>query len=197
MAEFPLEPMLCKMLIMSVHLGCSEEMLTIVSMLSVQNVFYRPKVRNTAKKQQWYSLAVFFCACFRFTEHICQNKPVAWLDCAHGTFLMYLLVKHPVALNVGRFFADGSSKSRILFCFSHWTQQQISLESVISLSCWPAALWFINFNFDLCSQSVWLMLYLQIGGVGRSVGPKLLNLKPFTLQHPLKNMDWNGIKSIS
>lgn len=46
MAEFPLEPMLCKMLIMSVHLGCSEEMLTIVSMLSVQNVFYRPKVRH-------------------------------------------------------------------------------------------------------------------------------------------------------
>lgn len=45
MAEFPLEPMLCKMLIMSVHLGCSEEMLTIVSMLSVQNVFYRPKVQ--------------------------------------------------------------------------------------------------------------------------------------------------------
>ncbi|XP_034415247.1 ATP-dependent RNA helicase DHX8-like [Cyclopterus lumpus] len=41
MAEFPLEPMLCKMLIMSVHLGCSEEMLTIVSMLSVQNIFYR------------------------------------------------------------------------------------------------------------------------------------------------------------
>lgn len=47
MAEFPLEPMLCKMLIMSVHLGCSEEMLTIVSMLSVQNVFYRPKVGFT------------------------------------------------------------------------------------------------------------------------------------------------------
>ena len=44
MAEFPLEPMLCKMLIMSVHLGCSDEILTIVSMLSVQNVFYRPKV---------------------------------------------------------------------------------------------------------------------------------------------------------
>lgn len=47
MAEFPLEPMLCKMLIMSVHLGCSEEMLTIVSMLSVQNVFYRPKVKSS------------------------------------------------------------------------------------------------------------------------------------------------------
>lgn len=59
MAEFPLEPMLCKMLIMSVHLGCSEEMLTIVSMLSVQNVFYRPKVRNAAKQQHSYSLAGF------------------------------------------------------------------------------------------------------------------------------------------
>ena len=45
MAEFPLEPMLSKMLIMSVHLACSDEVLTIVSMLSVQNVFYRPKVR--------------------------------------------------------------------------------------------------------------------------------------------------------
>ena len=46
MAEFPLEPQLCKMLIQSVHLGCSEEILTIVSMLSVQNIFYRPKVRD-------------------------------------------------------------------------------------------------------------------------------------------------------
>lgn len=44
MAEFPLEPQLSKMLIQSVHLGCSEEILTIVSVLSVQNVFYRPKV---------------------------------------------------------------------------------------------------------------------------------------------------------
>ena len=43
MAEFPLEPQLSKMLIMSVHLACSDEILTIVSMLSVQNVFYRPK----------------------------------------------------------------------------------------------------------------------------------------------------------
>lgn len=43
MAEFPLEPNLSKILIMSVHLGCSEEILTIVSMLSVQNIWFRPK----------------------------------------------------------------------------------------------------------------------------------------------------------
>ena len=44
MAEFPLPPQLSKMLIQSVHLACSDEILTVVSMLSVQNVFYRPKV---------------------------------------------------------------------------------------------------------------------------------------------------------
>ena len=44
MAEFPLSPQLAKMLIQSVNLTCAEEILTIVSMLSVQNVFYRPKV---------------------------------------------------------------------------------------------------------------------------------------------------------
>ncbi|KAM7370466.1 hypothetical protein PAMP_010013 [Pampus punctatissimus] len=52
MAEFPLEPMLCKMLIMSVHLSCSEEMLTIVSMLSVQNIFYRPKDKQAQADQR-------------------------------------------------------------------------------------------------------------------------------------------------
>ncbi|XP_072029545.1 ATP-dependent RNA helicase DHX8-like [Amphiura filiformis] len=52
MAEFPLEPMLCKVLIMSVHLGCSEEILTIVSMLSVQNVFYRPKDKQAIADQR-------------------------------------------------------------------------------------------------------------------------------------------------
>jgi ATP-dependent RNA helicase DHX8/PRP22 len=43
MAEFPLEPNLSKMLILSVDLGCSDEILTITSMLSVENPFYRPK----------------------------------------------------------------------------------------------------------------------------------------------------------
>lgn len=43
MAEFPLEPALSKMLILSHELGCSDEILTIVAMLSVENPFYRPK----------------------------------------------------------------------------------------------------------------------------------------------------------
>lgn len=43
MAEFPLEPNLSKMLLLSVDLGCSDEILTITSLLSVENPFYRPK----------------------------------------------------------------------------------------------------------------------------------------------------------
>ena len=52
MAEFPLEPNLSKMLIMSVNLQCSDEILTIVSMLSVQNVFYRPKEKQALADQK-------------------------------------------------------------------------------------------------------------------------------------------------
>ncbi|KAJ6519179.1 P-loop containing nucleoside triphosphate hydrolase protein [Mycena sanguinolenta] len=45
MNEFPMEPSMAKMLIASVEYKCSSEMLTIVSMLSVPSVFYRPKER--------------------------------------------------------------------------------------------------------------------------------------------------------
>ncbi|CAD5115917.1 unnamed protein product [Dimorphilus gyrociliatus] len=44
MAEFPLDPMLSKMLIASEKYKCSEEILTVAAMLSVNNaIFYRPK----------------------------------------------------------------------------------------------------------------------------------------------------------
>ncbi|KAJ1926647.1 DEAH-box ATP-dependent RNA helicase prp22 [Tieghemiomyces parasiticus] len=46
MAELPLDPALAKMLLISVDLKCSEEILTIVSMLSVPNIFYRPKEKQ-------------------------------------------------------------------------------------------------------------------------------------------------------
>ncbi|EGO52925.1 hypothetical protein NEUTE1DRAFT_133455 [Neurospora tetrasperma FGSC 2508] len=46
MNAFPMDPPLAKLLITSEEYGCSEEMVTIVSMLSVPNVFYRPKERQ-------------------------------------------------------------------------------------------------------------------------------------------------------
>ncbi|BGP30842.1 Pre-mRNA-splicing factor ATP-dependent RNA helicase PRP16 [Rhodotorula toruloides] len=45
MSHFPMDPALAKMLISSVEMRCSAEVLTIVSMLSVPSVFYRPKER--------------------------------------------------------------------------------------------------------------------------------------------------------
>nr|GEV63726.1 pre-mRNA-splicing factor ATP-dependent RNA helicase DEAH7 isoform X2 [Tanacetum cinerariifolium] len=43
MVKFPLDPPLAKMLLMDEHLECMNEVLTIVSMLSVASVFFRPK----------------------------------------------------------------------------------------------------------------------------------------------------------
>ena len=52
MAEFPLEPPLSKILIQSVELGCSDEVLTVTAMLSVQNIWYRPKEKQAQADQK-------------------------------------------------------------------------------------------------------------------------------------------------
>ncbi|KAG5437463.1 hypothetical protein PCANB_000891 [Pneumocystis canis] len=52
MADFPMEPSLAKVLIASVEMNCSEEMLSIVAMLSVQTVFYRPKDKQQQADQK-------------------------------------------------------------------------------------------------------------------------------------------------
>lgn len=46
MEEFPLDPALSKMLIVSAEMGCSAEILILVSMLSIPAIFYRPKGRE-------------------------------------------------------------------------------------------------------------------------------------------------------
>ncbi len=43
MAELPLEPLYSLLLLKSEELKCSEEILTIISMLSVENVFFSPR----------------------------------------------------------------------------------------------------------------------------------------------------------
>lgn len=52
MSDFPMEPKLSKTLIKSVDYECSEEILTIVSMLSVQTIFYRPKDKQNLADQR-------------------------------------------------------------------------------------------------------------------------------------------------
>lgn len=46
MSKFPLQPALSKLLLVAAENECSEEMVIIVSMLSVPSVFYRPKERQ-------------------------------------------------------------------------------------------------------------------------------------------------------
>ena len=45
MSSFPLDPPLAKMLILGGKMNCSEEVLTVVSMLSVPSIFFRPDSR--------------------------------------------------------------------------------------------------------------------------------------------------------
>ncbi|CZR63328.1 probable ATP dependent RNA helicase [Phialocephala subalpina] len=52
MADFPMDPSLAKVLIASVDLKCSDEILSIVAMLSMQSVFYRPKEKQTQADQK-------------------------------------------------------------------------------------------------------------------------------------------------
>ncbi|DBA04828.1 TPA: hypothetical protein N0F65_004465 [Lagenidium giganteum] len=52
MSEFPVEPKDAKVLLTSVVLGCAEEVLTIVAMLSVETVFFRPKEKQAQADQK-------------------------------------------------------------------------------------------------------------------------------------------------
>jgi HrpA-like RNA helicase len=61
MAEFPLDPPVSKMLIASVDLGCSEEVLTIIGMLSAQNIFYRPREKQSQARR---SCSSSICHCY-------------------------------------------------------------------------------------------------------------------------------------
>lgn len=52
MADFPMEPALAKVLIAAVDLHCSDEILSIVAMLSMPTVFYRPKEKQSVADQK-------------------------------------------------------------------------------------------------------------------------------------------------
>ncbi|KAF5008496.1 hypothetical protein FDECE_5229 [Fusarium decemcellulare] len=52
MADFPMEPSLAKVLIAAVELECAEEVLSIVSMLNIATVFYRPKEKQSQADQK-------------------------------------------------------------------------------------------------------------------------------------------------
>ncbi|PIA55351.1 hypothetical protein AQUCO_00800241v1 [Aquilegia coerulea] len=52
MAEFPMDPPLSKMLLASVDLGCSDEILTVIAMIQTGNIFYRPREKQAQADQK-------------------------------------------------------------------------------------------------------------------------------------------------
>ena len=95
MAEFPLDPQLAKVLLASVDLGCSEEVLTIVAMLSVENVFVRPKDQNVQadkKRARFYQTEgdhITFLAVYNAWAAAQFSKP--W---CHENFIQFRAIQH-------------------------------------------------------------------------------------------------------
>ena len=66
MVEFPLDPPLSKMLIVGAEMDCSDEILTIVSMLSVPAIFSRPRGREEESDAAREKFQVMLCPSFFF-----------------------------------------------------------------------------------------------------------------------------------
>jgi pre-mRNA-splicing factor ATP-dependent RNA helicase DHX38/PRP16 len=82
MAEFPLDPPLSKMLIVSEDLGCSEEVATVVSMLSVPSVWVRPKERaeesDLAREKFMVPESDHLTLLFVFQQWIAMGRSNRW-----------------------------------------------------------------------------------------------------------------------
>ena len=100
MAEFPMEPSLSKMLLTSVDLGCSEEVVTIASMLQVQNIFYRPRDKQAIadqKKAQFHQPEgdhITFLEVFKAWER--HNRSTMW---CHENFIQARALRRAQEMN--------------------------------------------------------------------------------------------------
>ena len=59
LAEFPLEPQLTKCLLLAPFYGCVNEMLSILSMLSVPSVFTRTNSSRKGVREEWAQRGVY------------------------------------------------------------------------------------------------------------------------------------------
>lgn len=84
MVDFPLDPPLSKMLLIGHELGCSDEVLSIVSMLSVPDVFYRPKDRaeesDAAREKLMVPESDHLTLLNVFQQWLANGKSTAWAE---------------------------------------------------------------------------------------------------------------------
>lgn len=81
-----------QVLIASVDLGCSDEILTILSMLSAQNIFYRPKEKQAQADQK---RSKFFQVCGWPTIQPKCAEHGSWCGAACSTCVLLLLLLLP------------------------------------------------------------------------------------------------------
>ena len=77
MAEFPMAPEESKMLLASVDLGCADDIITIVAMLSVQTIFHRPKEKQgeaDERKRRFASPDGDHCTLLEVFRHWAKNN---------------------------------------------------------------------------------------------------------------------------
>ena len=116
MAEFPVDPMMGKMLLASEKYKCSEEIATIASMLSVNSaVFYRPKDKavhaDTARKNFFSPGEAFYC-------HLQLN----WLLQNFFCYFFPLGGDHFTLLNVYNQWVDAEYSTQ--WCFENFIQHR-------------------------------------------------------------------------
>ena len=116
MAEFPVDPMMGKMLLASEKYKCSEEIATIASMLSVNSaVFYRPKDKavhaDTARKN-------FFSPGEAFRCHLQLNWLLQYFFC----YFFPLGGDHFTLLNVYNQWVDAEYSTQ--WCFENFIQHR-------------------------------------------------------------------------
>ena len=108
MAEFPLPPMHSKCLLTSSEFGCSEEIVTIIAMMQIQDVFITP-TRNRHEAVAFWTLiylrepGIFINASEgRPSMHYLWIRPLRISTfCIPHSFLSFTLPSHHISLNVG------------------------------------------------------------------------------------------------
>lgn len=88
MAEFPLDPQLAKMMVAAPQFKCSNEIVSVAAMLSVPNVFVRPKESAKAADEakarfahidgEAMAVAVFWASCAHSARVPVQQRLDAW-----------------------------------------------------------------------------------------------------------------------
>lgn len=100
LAEFPVDPMLGKILLASGEFKCSEEILTIAAMLSVQNVFVQPPRAskdqlNEERRRFWVEEGDHLSLLNVYTAFVKKGKSGKW---CHDRFLNFKALSRAISI---------------------------------------------------------------------------------------------------